>query len=559
MLKVLLVDDEPVILEGLKVMIDWEQEGMKVIGTASDGVDAMRRIRELSPDIVITDIKMPRMTGLELLERVRETERERINFIVLTGFDDFSYARRALKLEAVDYLLKPVEKKELLGALKKAAMICEAIDRSKKTDADLQKEVLFHSIISLINGKSDSTSINNIKQYLGKLTGVRYISIELLENHESIVGATVEEKRRMQKLMYSVCLDFAGDEYRVLFDVSLRGSNYDVGFIYSDELLRDGMTEKDYFESFRNVLDERLGFPVVFIPGRKVDSLADIALSCKSVAMADSLRDWSSLEDADEAKLTGFINSGLAIDKKQIDELVRSVARNRKEDIVRGAAQLAESFQGMENRFISMVVDYLVFGLIGTAKELDSQIDQEEVLRYISDSVYEEIELKSDSENLSTILADYAEYLDELRSSNSVGILKNIEDDIRENYKENLTLKELGAKYFINASYLGQLFKAKYGMTFKSFLHHIRIEKDSRLFEFIGSQDYGVNSFHTMIADEERVKPFAKITARSDDGLIECYEVPDKKFAMGIKWHPELMEEEYTDRLFEAFIRACEE
>ena len=133
MLKVLLVDDEPVILEGLKVMIDWEQEGLQVVGSATDGMEAFRMIRELSPDIVITDIKMPRMSGLELLERVREKGDKQTGFIVLTGFDDFSYARRALKLEAIDYLLKPVEKKELLGALKKASMIHEEINRSRKT------------------------------------------------------------------------------------------------------------------------------------------------------------------------------------------------------------------------------------------------------------------------------------------------------------------------------------------------------------------------------------------------------------------------------------------
>ena len=164
MLKVLLVDDEPVILEGLKVMIDWEQEGLQVVGSATDGMEAFRMIRELSPDIVITDIKMPRMSGLELLERVREKGDKQTGFIVLTGFDDFSYARRALKLEAIDYLLKPVEKKELLGALKKASMIHEEINRSRKTDNELQKEVLFHNIISLINCKSDNASVNNVKQ-----------------------------------------------------------------------------------------------------------------------------------------------------------------------------------------------------------------------------------------------------------------------------------------------------------------------------------------------------------------------------------------------------------
>ncbi len=481
MLKVLLIDDETVILEGLSMMIDWEKEGLEIVGTATDGMEAFRMIRQLSPDIVITDIKMPRLSGLELIERVRERGQNQVSFIVLTGFDDFSYVRKALKLEAVDYLLKPVEKKELLGALKKATLIHEEINRSKVTDSELQREVLFHSLISLINGKNDNASLNNVKQYLGKMTGVRYISIELNENDEGFGKVTVEEKRRMQKQMYAECLEFSEDEYRVLFDVSLRGANYDVGFIYSDELLKEGVSEKEYLENFRETLDERLQFPVIFIPGRKVDGLADLAVSCKSVAMADSLRDWNAYEDVDEAKLSSFINNGLAVDKNDVDELVKSVARNRKEDILSQSARLVDSFQGMENRFISMIIDYLIFGLIGTARELDSQIDQEEVLKYISGSVYEEIELKSDSENLSKILVDYAEYLDELRSSNSVGILKSIEDDIRTNYKDNLTLKELGAKYYINASYLGQLFKAKYGITFKAFLHHVRIEKAEEL------------------------------------------------------------------------------
>ena len=115
----------------------------------------------------------------------------------------------------------------------------------------------------------------------------------------------------------------------------------------------------------------------------------------------------------------------------------------------------------------------------------------------------------------------------------------------------NNILRALGSNVYEDKS-------GRHAVYDRNYRHHIRIEKDSKLYEFVGSQDYGVNSFHTMIADEERVRPFAKITARSDDGLIECYEVPDKKFAMGIKWHPELMEEEYVDRLFESFMKACE-
>ena len=93
----------------------------------------------------------------------------------------------------------------------------------------------------------------------------------------------------------------------------------------------------------------------------------------------------------------------------------------------------------------------------------------------------------------------------------------------------------------------------------RNYRHHIKIGKGTRLYDFIGSEDYEVNSLHTMIADPQRVAPYAKISACSDDGLVECYEVPGKKFAMGIKWHPEIMEDDYVDKLFTAFMKACEE
>lgn len=476
MFKVLLVDDEPIILQGLSMVIDWEKEGFEIIGTAGNGVEALQMIRTEAPDIVITDIKMPRMTGLELMERVKVKNASKISFIMLTGFDDFSYAREAIKYEAVDYLLKPVEKKDLLEALRKASAIQEAIDRSRQTDTNLQKEVFFRSVLSLINGKTDNETINGAKQYLGKLTGVRYISIELSENHSRISDATEEEKRHMQKQLYAKCVEFVGDEFRCLFDVSLKGNSYDVGFIFSDELLDEDVSEKEYLASFRACLEESLDFPITFINGRKVESIQGLADSCKSIAMANSIRDYRNA-DSDKDTEQNWINQGLAVDKKTIDDLIRAVERNKNDEIRPAVEVLTEQFAQMDNRTVRMIINYLLFGLIQTAHELDSQIDQEEVLKYISDSVYEEIGLESDSESLTKILTDFAEYLDELRSNNSAGILKNIEEDIRENYKENLTLKDFSQKYYINASYLGQLFKTKYGISFKAYLHKIRIEK----------------------------------------------------------------------------------
>ena len=98
----------------------------------------------------------------------------------------------------------------------------------------------------------------------------------------------------------------------------------------------------------------------------------------------------------------------------------------------------------------------------------------------------------------------------------------------------------------------------KHSVYDRDYRHHISVVKVGRLYDFVKSEDYEVNSLHTMIAYPEMVEPYAQIDACSDDGLIECYEVPDKKFVMGFKWHPELMEDGCTDEIFDAFIRACE-
>jgi putative glutamine amidotransferase len=92
----------------------------------------------------------------------------------------------------------------------------------------------------------------------------------------------------------------------------------------------------------------------------------------------------------------------------------------------------------------------------------------------------------------------------------------------------------------------------------REYRHPIRILKDTKLYEFIGQEEYAVNSMHTMMAAKEMVESYARICAYDENGLVEAFEVPDRKFVFAVKWHPELMrDEEYTKKLFRAYIDAC--
>ncbi|WP_084423120.1 response regulator transcription factor [Cohnella thermotolerans] len=120
MLKLMLVDDEPAILTGLKYMIGQEKTLFTDVVCASDGIEALEMLDSHKPDLMITDIQMPEMNGLEL---IREAQRKRdMRFVVLTGYDTFEYARQSIRLQVADYLLKPIDRKELSALLRKTAL-----------------------------------------------------------------------------------------------------------------------------------------------------------------------------------------------------------------------------------------------------------------------------------------------------------------------------------------------------------------------------------------------------------------------------------------------------
>lgn len=116
MYKVLIVDDEPVIAEGLKKIVDWGKYNCVVAGTASSGKEGLAMVEKCQPDILFTDIRMPGMDGLTMLAALR-SEYKNLQVVILTGYRDFDYAREALNLGVFRYLVKPSKMKELDEAM----------------------------------------------------------------------------------------------------------------------------------------------------------------------------------------------------------------------------------------------------------------------------------------------------------------------------------------------------------------------------------------------------------------------------------------------------------
>lgn len=116
MYSVFLADDEPWAIMALKNILDWSQYDMVVSGTALDGIEAWNRIQLLHPDILITDIKMPGMNGIDLIKQIRQADFE-TKVVFVSGYSDFQYAKSGIRYGCLDYLLKPLDEGELSACL----------------------------------------------------------------------------------------------------------------------------------------------------------------------------------------------------------------------------------------------------------------------------------------------------------------------------------------------------------------------------------------------------------------------------------------------------------
>ena len=141
---IMLVDDEEEVRKAIIRKMDWEQLGFYVAGDAENGQDALEKVEILEPDVVMTDIRMPYMDGLTLAARIRE-KYPSTKILIFSGYDDFEYAKQAIKLGVTEYILKPVNGQELARILKKVRVSLDQ-EISQRRDIDALRESYLGSL-----------------------------------------------------------------------------------------------------------------------------------------------------------------------------------------------------------------------------------------------------------------------------------------------------------------------------------------------------------------------------------------------------------------------------
>ena len=481
MLKVLLVDDEPFIIQGLKVLIDWEQEGFMIAGTASNGKEAYDFLQKEEVDLIIADIQMPVMTGLELQETIRKENLSNAYFVILSGYADFEYARRALQNECTDYILKPVDREMLLKLLNRVSAMRDEDDRMQQRNRKMEKAYLARQLISLIKGKYDDSNLKYVISQIRCREGVRYVEIQMAESGMD-EEVTDQDMREFQKTLYECCVAFLKEHAsNCVFDVSADEKIYDVGVIlfdYMSDEMKKG--EKEYLNDLLNYLNGNLPRAVTMLVGKRVQDISNIARSYGNACMLRSFQGFRSKKDIyfyeEEVQVS---NDGMVLCKKSLDHLLKVVEQNNHMEIRSAVDQFYEEMgqRGVHGEAMTLNINYLLFQLIHLASEQDDEVNQEEILRLISESSFEAGTIRGSKAHLMRFACEYGDYLSQLRKNVSRGVLGNVEKEIRENYADNLTLKGLSEKYYVNSAYLGQLFRKKYGQSFKDYLNNYRMDR----------------------------------------------------------------------------------
>lgn len=193
MLKVVIVEDEEIIRKGLVYTIDWLSMGCLIVGEACDGIQGLKLIQEQKPDLVITDIKMPVMNGLEMLESGLEFHQ--FYSVILTSYSDFEYAKQAISIKVFEYLLKPVDEEKLadiIDKIKNEADQHKAFDNLVKSGESI--DLVDMDVYVLQNCKLNYYVNEALKQI--KINYHKKISIESISNDLGVSSSYLSRKFR---------------------------------------------------------------------------------------------------------------------------------------------------------------------------------------------------------------------------------------------------------------------------------------------------------------------------------------------------------------------------
>lgn len=498
MLKVFLVEDEIIIREGIKKNIDWASEGLELVGDAGNGEDALALIRQKKPDILITDIKIPKMNGLELSKIVKK-ELPRIKIIIISGYDEFDYAKEAISIGVAEYMLKPVGSVELLEKIVEiSSEIQEEQLRTKSEQAHIIEDDSYIKIkrsmvfSNLVSGKIDQDEMLKQCEECNINLTAGYYNILLCNVFEDRIEEIPQTFDNGSRVMQEIIVKNEKKTDIAVFDRNKEGIAFLVIGNNLEEINKSieklvneiktmcyNLIDINYFIGIGKPVEHLNLLDLSFFEANKAYALQHI-VEKNQVMHFDKIKDYRIIKESginfseidilkvDRAQLDAFIRTGTQRGvKKFIRDYIQNFGENNLKSIMCCQYIELEIYICCINLIEEMGYDYKeVWGdYINTQYNVSTYTSRTEFIKNLEKLIITVIEFreKNAKNKYAKLISDAKRYINKAYSN------------------KDFSLKSVASEVNLSACHFSVIFRQVTGQNFIDYLTEIRINKAKEL------------------------------------------------------------------------------
>ncbi|WP_102345986.1 response regulator [Bacillus sp. Marseille-P3661] len=493
MYKLLILDDEPIILDGLKHILDWKEYGFELAGTATDGVQGLLKIKELKPNLIITDIKMKFMDGLTFINEAKKLD-PNLFFVVISAYSNFDYAKQSISLGVNNYLLKPINRSELQDVLYAVSEELDNYYSIKRREKHLQDTILANQqaqierfIRNIFHGLSNDNEIEKIKiqkdfplknsyRYAVVLFKVNQPSIKNVieqNNHSVDFINTYALRRILEESMCPALNNFVVDIGRSLLGVLV----WDYTFNTSES-----MQLENALKEIQGNIKTYLNQTVSIARGRVYTGLKGIEYSYLDAthALEYSLLFGNNIY-VDSQELETLDQEPPTYPKKIEDKIIEAIHFLDLIELNKNLHEFINQLRKTKSYIFSVTSLYQLFNAI------IREVGDLHILERYGDvqGFIKEMHQKTTDEVMDTIYFLCNEYINDKLKKDIPSLKKMVRETV-EFIKNNLSNPNLSVRlvadhFNMNTTYFGQIFKKDLGKSFNEYVASLRVEEAKRI------------------------------------------------------------------------------
>ncbi|WP_455650110.1 response regulator [Enterocloster citroniae] len=504
--RIILVDDEEEVRQSIIRKINWTEAGFKVVGDAENGEDALEKVEALEPDLILTDIRMPYMDGLTLAERVRQ-KYPSIKIVIFSGYDDFEYAKQAIKLNVTEYILKPVNVEELTAILKRIkANLDEEIEQ--KRNVNLLRENYIKSLPilreqflnELVSYPMPETEVEDkLREYAIPLSGAKKwvaaaIDIEPEEIRDGVLLPLHKEKDLIPISVMQLVEEKLKNYCRCALATSARTAESEITVIAAidEENSQTGLIDVlgDVCKETRKILE----VPITIGIGHGCQKLSDISSSYK--AAVDALGYKAIVGSGSTIYINDVepVSSGkLQFDGKDEAELISAIKFGPREKIEAAVQTIIDKMSNAKVHFRQCQAYMLSVSssIVQMIQQYD--LDMEQLLEEGSEredtfAIIPRMQKREDfSQWLLSASLRMNQVMNQERDNTMKQVIQKAKQYIMDNYQDpELSVEKICRHLHMSPAYFSTMFKKETGQAYIAYLTEVRLDK---AVELLGKTD----------------------------------------------------------------------